>query len=90
MNPRPRDSMRLARRGVRGLPGGAGRERLASRHVGAASAPRARRAGGLGPVQHGQVRVGNQRQQEVLSGIIEKGPIFSAEEYVATIKLLYR
>ena len=32
----------------------------------------------------------NQRQQEVLSGIIEKGPIFSAEEYVATIKLLYR
>merc|ERR1711894_745337 len=29
----------------------------------------------------------NQRQQEVLSGIIEKGPIFSAEEYVATIKL---
>ena len=31
----------------------------------------------------------NQRQQEVLNGIVEKGPIFSAEEYAAAIKLLH-
>jgi exocyst complex component 4 len=32
----------------------------------------------------------NQRQQEVLNGIVEKGPVFSAEEYSAAIKLLNR
>ena len=32
----------------------------------------------------------NQRQQEVFNGIVEKGPIFSAEEYSAAIKLLHR
>ena len=32
----------------------------------------------------------NQRQQEVLNGIVEKGPIFSAEEYATAIKLLHR
>ena len=32
----------------------------------------------------------NQRQQEVLNGIVEKGPVFSAEEYAVAVKLLSR
>ena len=32
----------------------------------------------------------NQRQQEVLNSIVEKGPTFSAEEYSAAIQLLHR
>ena len=32
----------------------------------------------------------NQRNQEVLNGIVEKGPVFSGEEYAAAIKLLSR
>ena len=32
----------------------------------------------------------NQRQQELLNSIVEKGPTFSREEYAAAIQLLHR
>ena len=32
----------------------------------------------------------NQRQQELLNSIVEKGPTFSGEEYAAAIQLLHR
>jgi len=32
----------------------------------------------------------NQRPQEIIDGIVEKGPVFSHEEYVAAISLLHR